>query len=151
MITLTKLENYLIELQNSIQEINYINLFMDDSQLANIVRDKSLSDNTYLLALIPSHKPEGQNIDSIYSRDFLEFYVVDKYAKSDGHTNFLEVMKNTQQAARQVLLKMINDATDDSSDCIMKMVDPKSFMIDPVFELVGTAGYVIAVNIKTNI
>ena len=152
MISITELKAFLQQKQTDITAINSNHLFIDDSQLTAVLREVQKADNTILVGLIPSHKTEGANIDTIALRNSLLFMLLNKTDRNVSHEEFLTNMQQCQDAAKEFVKSLINDATDDTKVCeISRLIDVNSITIDPIWKLAGCDGYAIEMQLKTNL
>jgi hypothetical protein len=150
MIDLLQLQQYLEHLKENVPAINTAKLAIDDTQITAIVRDLKESDNLILLAIVPSHKLQGQDEDDVHTLDQLAFLVLKKVDRKVSHADFIINLHSCQVAAKEVVSRLIIDKTEYNDGCsFLNRLSVSSFKIDPVFALAGTDGYEIEFLLQT--
>lgn len=142
MILIEKVEEYGARLIATVPELKICLLVCDDSQLADVMKDITHSDNIILVAFIPSHEVLGTNVDNVQDLDSLLWMALEKTDVKDGHQEMINSFKRTQIAIKKIKNQMLEDKPN-FSDCgnTMKKLEVASIKIDPIWRLAGTNGY----------
>lgn len=152
MITISNLRTFTAEVLAEIPEFNKQLIVIDDSQLSKFMSDISEDDNLIFVAVIPSHKMNGNNSDDAMPLDLMLFMVLNKFDRQDGQEAFLNSMELCQLATKKLIDKMIANKRDETKMCgIMKFLQVQSISVDPVWELLGCDGYEINFQLKSRL
>lgn len=152
MITIQELQNYAADVLGNIPEFKSKFIVIDDSQLSKVMEDISFDDNLIFVAVIPSHKMNGNDSDAAMPLDLMLFMVLNRFDRKDGHEAFLESMSLCQNATKKLINKMIADKRDENQMCgLMKYLQVQSISVDPIWELLGCDGYEINFQIKSRL
>lgn len=152
MILINKVKEYADSLVERITDLKTNYFVVDDSQLANIMRDVTVSDSLILVAFVPSHKTEGKDVDSVQNRDVMLWLVLSKFDKNEGQEAFIEEISRCQLAASEIQKMMLADKVNFSSPCsALKHLEVASIEIDPVWDLFSCLGYEINYSLKTKV
>lgn len=152
MISIENVKLYAQELKAAVPEIKQDFLVINDTQLAKELSEVSPTNNCMLISFIPSHKLQGDNVDSVLTNDFMMFLILIKADRAEGQEEFIQTMKDAQQVAKKVWKKMLSDKSPASGTCgLMRMLQITTISADPIWALNGCDGYEISFQLKTSI
>ncbi len=104
-----ELQELLIEIKSEIPEINSTWLVVDDSQLGNTLENKSLSDNAYLIGVMPNYGTLAKNQDNYKETITSQLLILEKTDYSElTQDEFIAVFERTYQIMRKVKLLLIS-------------------------------------------
>lgn len=152
MLDLNDYRAYVALIEQTFTEITSSEVVMDDSQMNKFLANVKVSDGHILLGLIPAHKPVGSE-DFIRSKDTSSFLILKKAHRSDEkHEQFLDRIRESQQLAKKVWLKLLDDKTSGGENCNMvALLDLSSMDINPVYGFSGCDGYEIDFSLETHL
>jgi hypothetical protein len=152
MITVNRLREFLVEKKDQIEEINYTQLVIDDSQFASIVKEREPSDNCMMIAVLPMHEVIGKQ-DQEQIINLMLFFFVEKQAdKDNNHDDFIDVFARTQAVAKKFIDLILEEKTNDDTVCgIVSDIIEESIVIETVWSKAQTHGYMVSFEIKTKL
>lgn len=151
MITIEKIEQYGNKLKDTITDIRHFIMVVDDSQLVNEVKDITDDQNLILVGFIPSHKSDGSSVDDAQNRDFTLWMILNKVDRRNQQ-EFIQSFKRCQAAALEIEKQMLADKPSFGNQCtMMRQLEVKSILIEPVWAFAGCDGYEINFEMKTPI
>lgn len=142
MLAINDFRNYITEIKNEIPEIQQSETVMDDSQLSKFLQNQP-NDSYIVIGIIPEHSLSG-TVDALNSNDKASILVLKKVVRSDQtHDAFLDIIHEAQTVARAVILKILNDFSDDENCGFLRYLIPGETDITPVWALNSCDGYEI--------
>lgn len=156
MLLLNRLNEYLAECKASITNnaevpvkyFNYATMVVDDSELANVLKEREEEDNTYLIAVVPEFNMKGRE-DSAEWQNMLAFFILDKtdYSENDRDA-YLNIFATTQVKAKAFVDKLLEDKSNHSGVfCnFLAKLDESSITVKPVWKKNGCNGWIVELN-----
>ncbi len=134
--------NLLLEIENSISEINNSFLVVDDSQMATRIENKSTDNNIMLIGVLPNYGNSGRNVDSYREVLTGQILVVEKTDYSDlSEDDFTAVFERTYLAAKKVIDILVEKAGNGCSP--LSYLDVNSLEMFPVWKKAQCNGFSI--------
>lgn len=152
MLTVNRLREYTAEMQAAITEINKAHVVVTSDELAKFMKDLKQSENFLLLALLPNHEMVGSE-DNSKVNNVLGFYIWEKTDhSSQKHDDYLDSFSNTQEAAKKVVEKLLDDkANHTGALCnFLNRLKESSIDIMPRKGVHQCQGYYIGFHFETN-
>lgn len=150
MLNVTDLNNYLEECKNEIEFFNKIQLLVDDDEFGKFSRDISKDvDKVVLIGVIPSISGAGADEDNVKANNRLMFYAVQKEDSRQLHANYITGFQICQDAVRALFAKFLADHLNFDKRCMANNFDFNKFNIDPVRNYHQTNGWVLEINLTT--
>lgn len=152
MLDILQFRNYLEHLKETVDGINSVHLAIDDSQIADFVKDMKQSDNLVLVGIIPSHQAQAADEHSLMNKDLVALLVLRKADRKLRHNEFIEALHSCQLAAKAIELQLLHDMYSYNGGCsFLQMLEPGSINIDPLYALAGTDGYEINFSLRSHL
>ena len=151
MLNLPRLNEFLIETKNTITEINFATLVIDDSELVKFLKERELEDNAFLIAVVPMHTLSGSE-DTFKWVNKMQFMILEKSADKDfeNHADYIAMFSRTQAIAKKFVTAVINSTGDNGEFCgLFNDIDYNSIQIDVVWRKAQCNGYEIIFDMKT--
>lgn len=145
MIQINKLREFLDETKTEIDEINFVELVVDDSELEKFMKDQTSDENTMLFAVVPDFNTQGSD-DAIKWNNKLLFFVVEKINEQDlDHSEYLDVFDRTQSVMRKFVTSVVEKKSNQELMCcsILREMDESSITVEPVWRKCECNGWVI--------
>lgn len=103
-----ELREFLFEIKTKIEGINKTWLVVDDSQLGNSLEQRAVSDNAYLVGVLPSYDARIRNADSIKDSIISQILILEKTDYSElSEDDFIDVFERTYQIAKAVKQELL--------------------------------------------
>lgn len=159
MLPINRLLEYQAEVCAELLDANnnpmfrYSDMIIDDSELSRILKERTDEDNTFFISVMPSYNMKGSE-DNAKWDNVLQFFILDKTDYSehdrDGYRN---IFVNTQIKAQAFLYKLLDDKADNQSlFCgFLSYLDENSISVDPVWKKDGCNGWLISINLETEL
>jgi hypothetical protein len=152
MIGINTVRQYLEHIKQALPAIKTAHLVIDDAQINEYVKDLKDKDNLILLALVPSHRPEGKDEDNVRDKDMMCFLVLKKAERKIKPAEFMDNLALCQQTAQQLRYLLIQDMDEYNDGCsFLSQLDVASISLDPTYNLGGTDGYEINFSMYSNL
>lgn len=152
MIPINRLKEYLVETKAKITEINYTQLVIDDSQFANIVKEREPEDNCMMIAVLPMHAVTGKQDQEKMINEMLFFFVEKQADKDNNHDDMINVFARTQHVAKKFIDLILEEKANESTICgIMADIIEDSIIVETVWSKTQTHGYMVAFDIKSRL
>lgn len=150
MLSVTKLNEYLLECQTDIPIIGSHKLLADDAEYARVVRDIVTEDtNVTLLAVLPSVFLDAQDEDNMLSNNKLMLFCIKKTDAKSGDEGYLTVFEDCRQAIIELIEKFNKDQTVGNGSCDIGSFVFSGTRIEPLRSFYGTNGYVMEIDLET--
>jgi hypothetical protein len=155
MLQINRIREYQVEIKNLLLEANgnplfgYTTMVVDDSQLSKVLRERSESDNSMLISIVPDHVVTGDN-DALLIQNAVSFFILNKTAYSEhDHDSFINIFSTTQQKALAFVKQLLKDKDRPrGSTCsFLSWLNPNSITIFPVWGKDGCNGWQIDFNL----
>jgi hypothetical protein len=130
---------------------NYSAMVVDDSELANHLKERVESDNTFLISIVPEFHMKGEENNTKWE-NVLAFFVLDKTDYSEQtKDSFINIFATTQEKAQALVNKILSDKADASSVfCgILSWIDENSISVTPVWHKNDCNGWMVNINLDT--
>ena len=151
MLNLQRLKQFLVETKNTIDEINYIQLIIDDSELVKFLKEREPEDNIFLIAVVPMHTIDGSE-DNYKWVNKMQFLILEKSSDRDfeDHDKYLDMFTGTQAVAKKFINQIINSTGDNGDFCgLFNDIDFNSLQLDVVWRKSQCNGYEVIFDMKT--
>jgi hypothetical protein len=157
MLPINRLLEYQAEIMATLLDndgkklFNYSAMVVDDSELANHLKERVESDNTFLISIIPEFHMKGEENASKWE-NVLAFFVLDKTDYSAmTKDSFLNIFATTQAKAQALVDKLLEDKADNQSMfCgFLSWLDENSISVTPVWHKNECNGWMIQINLDT--
>lgn len=152
MLTVKNLEDYTAAAAAAITEIRTHEVAVTRADLMKFMEEHAESDNTLLLALIPSHDMKGP-ADAAKWDNTVGFYFLEKTDYSElGRSEYLAIFERTQAVARKFVHKLLTDKADNTGlFCgFLAYLSEDSISLDPVVGLHECNGYYLEISMESN-
>ena len=153
MITPAAVKAILNEMKATIPGIKTSELVVNESQLANFVKELSEEDNNILLGIIPEAAMVGDQ-DSLKWNNALLFFIFKKTSSRDvTHNDFIDIFNETLNCANQLVEILLAEKSGDNGDfCgIANELVEDSIDVQPVWNYFGCNGYLVKISLLTNV
>lgn len=157
MLPINRLKEYQAELcevlrdENGKKLFNYYDMIIDDSELANVLKERVEEDNTFLISVMPDYMMKGQQ-DNEKWENILQFFILDKtdYSENDRDA-FLDIFVQTQYKASRFVYKLLEDkANEDGVFCgFLSWLKEDSISVRPVWKMNGCNGWTVTINLDS--
>ncbi|WP_026730214.1 hypothetical protein [Flavobacterium denitrificans] len=157
MLPINRLLEYQAELVASLLDdknkkmFNYSAMVIDDSELANHLKERVEGDNTFLISIVPEFHMKGEENNSKWD-NVLAFFILDKTDYS-GLTkdSFINIFSTTQVKAQAIVDKLLSDKADGNSMfCgFLSWLDENSISVTPVWHKNECNGWMLQINLDT--
>ena len=157
MLPINRLKEYQAELceflrdENGKKLFNYYDMIIDDSELANVLKERAEEDNTFLISVMPDYIMKGQQ-DNEKWENILQFFILDKTDYSDNDREaFLDIFVQTQYKASRFVYKLLEDkANVDGVFCgFISWLREDSISVRPVWKMNGCNGWTVTINLDS--
>lgn len=151
MLSITRLNEFLVEAKAQIPSISFIKMVVDDSQLTKLLRDIDTDDNNMLIGIIPQFGIQG-NEDIAKWNNELMFMVLAKTRRSEiSLDEQVEVLENTRLSAKALIQFMLMQKIGQSGNLcgIMNELVENSIIITPIWEKAQCCGWMIQIDLLT--
>jgi hypothetical protein len=159
MLPINRLKEYQAELcevlrdENGKKLFNYYDMIIDDSELANVLKERVEEDNTFLISVMPDYMMKGQQ-DNEKWENVLQFFILDKtdYSENDRDA-FLNIFVQTQYKASRFVYKLLEDkANEDGVFCgFLSWLKEDSISVRPVWKMNGCNGWTVTINLDSSL
>lgn len=159
MLPINRLKEYQAELcevlrdENDKKLFNYYDMIIDDSELANVLKERVEEDNTFLISVMPDYMMKGQQ-DNEKWENVLQFFILDKtdYSENDRDA-FLNIFVQTQIKAQEFVYKLLSDkANEDGVFCgFLSWLKEDSISVRPVWKMNGCNGWTVTINLESSL
>lgn len=157
MLPINRLKEYQAETcevlrdQNNEKLFNFSDMIIDNSELANILKERVPEDNTFLISVMPDYKINGEE-DNAKWENSLQFFILDKtdYSEHDRES-YHNIFVQTQIKAQAFVLKLLDDkANHEGVFCgFLSYLKEDSITVRPVWKMNGCNGWTIEINLET--
>lgn len=157
MLPINRLLEYMAECKASLKDVtnktifNYATIVIDDSELANILKDREEGENTFLIAVLPEFNMKGQE-DNAEWQNILAFFILDKtdYSENDRDA-YLNIFTSTQVKAQALVDKLLEDKSNHTGALcnFLNKLDENSISVKPVWKKNGCNGWMIELNLNS--
>jgi hypothetical protein len=136
---------------NNHKMFGYADMIIDDSELALVLKERTVDEDTMFISVMPSYRMKGIE-DNAKWDNVLQFFILDKtdYSEHD-RDGFRNIFVKTQIKTQAFLYKLMNDKADNNSlFCgFLSYLDENSITVDPVWKMHGCNGWTININLDT--
>lgn len=159
MLPLNRLLEYQAELcealrnENNQKLFNFTTMIIDDSELANVLKERVPEDNTFLISVMPDYTMKGDQ-DNTNWENILQFFILDKTDYSDhDRDEFLAVFVQTQIKAQAFVYQLLEDkANIDGVFCgFLSWLKEDSISVRPVWKMNGCNGWTVTINLDSSL
>lgn len=141
MLQINRIREYQVEVKNLLLDASnkplfgYTTMVVDDSQLSRVLKERSESDNTMLISIVPDHVVTGSD-DALLIQNAVSFFILDKTAYSEhDHDSFIDIFTSTQSKALAFVKQLLKDKDRPrgSSCSFLSWLKPNSITIFPIW------------------
>jgi len=157
MLEINRLLEYLVECKVSIKDennktvFNYVTIVLDDSELANILKEREESDNSFLIAVLPEFKGKGDE-DNAEWQNYLAFFILDKtdYSENDRDA-YLNIFVETQKKTQAFVDKLVSDKSNRTGSLcnFLSKMSENSIDVRPIWKKNDCNGWMVELNVNT--
>jgi predicted AlkP superfamily pyrophosphatase or phosphodiesterase len=118
MLQVNRLREFLTEVKNTIDAINYTQVIVTDSDFVKFLKERKSGDNIILFAVLPDHGLNGKEDATKYG-NFLQFNLIEKSTTNNlKHDDILDLYNRVQLAVKAFIdLILENKSNGDSDFC----------------------------------
>ena len=159
MLPLNRLLEYQAEIKETLRDdegnklFNYTTMIIDDSELANVLKERVPEDNTFLISVMPDYGIKGEE-DNAKWENILQFFILDKtdYSEHD-RDGFLNIFVQTQIKSQAFVYKLLEDkANIDGVFCgFISWLKEDSISVRPVWKMNGCNGWTVTINLDSSL
>lgn len=152
MIGVLRIKELVTDMQAQIDSINKSEVVIDDSQLTEFLKEWKIAENFFLIAVIPEYPLTGDQ-DRAKWKNQLMFMILQKFnEKNNKHSDFLNILNETQATAKKFVYKLIEERTGDDGDfCgIANELVESSIRVYPIWNKASCHGWGIDVDLLSN-
>lgn len=159
MLPINRLKEYQAEVCASLLDADNNRLFkftdmiIDESELANILKEREAEDNTFLISVMPDYMMKGVQ-DNEKWENILQFFILNKtdYSENDRDA-FHNIFVQTQIKARAFVNKLLQDkANEDGVFCgFLSWLKEDSISVRPVWKMNGCNGWTVTINLDSSL
>jgi hypothetical protein len=159
MLPLNRLLEYQAEIvatlkdENNKKLFNYTTMIIDDSELANVLKERVAEDNTFLISVMPDYGLKGDE-DNAKWENILQIFILDKtdYSEHD-RDGFLKIFVDTQIKAQAFVYKLLEDkANVDGVFCgFLSWLKEDSISVQPVWKMNECNGWTVTINLESSL
>ena len=132
---------------------NYTDMIIDDSELSKVLEERVPEHNTFLISVMPDFAIKGTE-DNAKWENMLQFFILDKtdYSEHD-RDSFRNIFIQTQAKAQAFVSKLLDDkANHEGVFCgFLSWLKEDSIIVSPVWKKQGCNGWMIEINLETNL
>ncbi len=151
MLSITRLNEFLVEAKAEISTIKYTAMVVDDSQLVKLLKDRETDENNYLICIVPQFGINGTE-DTTKWNNQLMFMVL----ASSGRSNItleeqVGILESTRATAEALVVYMVGEKTGDNGNLcgMMNELVENSIMVSPIWEKAQCCGWMIQIDLLT--
>ena len=132
---------------------NFTDMIIDDSELSKVLEERVSEDNTFLISVMPDFAIKGTE-DNAKWENILQFFILDKtdYSEHD-RDGFRNIFIQTQAKAQAFVTKLLDDkANHEGVFCgFLSWLKEDSIIVSPVWKKQSCNGWMIEINLETNL
>lgn len=150
ILTPIALREFVTTAKDALPEINFAQVVIDDSQMANSISEQSANENLLLYGVLPDYNSDTRQEDGLMMDNGFDFLVLKKSVESDlTNDELMEVMEATLLATKK-LIELIFEEKNNPNTCPQfYFLKEESIQITPVWAKAGTNGYMLSLNLRT--
>lgn len=137
--------------EDNTKMFNYSAMVVDDSELANHLKERIEADNTFLISIVPEFHMKGEENNTKWE-NVLAFFILDKTDYSaQTKDSFINIFATTQVKAQAFVDKLLSDKADnDSLFCgFLSWLDENSVSVTPIWHKNECNGWMVQINLDT--
>jgi len=157
MLPINRLREYQAEVcaqllnEDNSRMFKYSTMILDNSDLANVLKERAEDENTFIIALVPDFNMKGEEDNSKWE-NVLQFFILDKtdYSENDRDA-YIDIFVQTQIKAKAFVDKLLEDKADHTGMfCgFLSWLDENSIHVSPVWKNNGCNGWSVEINLDT--
>ena len=150
MIPVLRYREFLMELKFAIEEINFCEIIIDDSQFIKFLKERTKDDNVLLFGVLPQYPLEG-NEDLVKWVNQFQLFVLLKRSDRFSHDELIKNMAFTQEVVNKIVeFILTNSFGDGNLFCgVANELVNGSLLVYPVWEKAQCDGWSIEFDLRT--
>lgn len=151
MLNVLELNNYLEECNTEIAAFGNFKLLADDDEFSKFSAQLSkVKDKVVLIGVLPNINGGGPDEDTAKANNRLMFFCVQKADTRQAYSEYIQDYQTTQTAIHELFKKFLRDHLNFDKRCMANNFSFNSWTIEPIRNYHQTNGWVLEIDVNTN-